>query len=195
MADKKIETKIEREYVIPLREKCRPVPRYKKTNKAVKSVKEFLVKHMQIRDRDLNKIKIDRYLNEALWFRGIRSPPSKIKVKAIKEGDLVKVELVEMIDKFKFSKLREEKREQKAMAIAESKKKTLEKMKEAATKPVEKTAPEVEGKEKKEEEKEKKAAVVEAGAKMEKEAAKKIKHQVGGKTKEPKRPKRMALSK
>ena len=70
--------KIEREYIIPLRERGRPVPRYKKTPKAVKTVKEFLVKHMKIRDRDLNKIKIDTYLNEALWFRGIRKPPYKI---------------------------------------------------------------------------------------------------------------------
>ena len=75
--------KIEREYIIPLREKGRPVPRYKKTPKAVKTVKEFLVRHMKIRDRDLNKIKIDRFVNEVLWFRGIKNPPHKIKVRAI----------------------------------------------------------------------------------------------------------------
>jgi ribosomal protein L31E len=39
-------TNMQREYVIPLREKCRPVARYKKTNKAIKTIKEFLVKHM-----------------------------------------------------------------------------------------------------------------------------------------------------
>jgi len=75
MAEKKVEKKkesIEREYVIPLREKCRNVARYKKTPKAVKTVKEFLVRHMKIRDGDLNKIKIDTYLNEQLWIRGIK---------------------------------------------------------------------------------------------------------------------------
>ena len=61
MAEKEIKksVKVEREYVIPLREKCRSSPSYKKTPKAVKTVREFLVKHMKIRDRDLNKIKID----------------------------------------------------------------------------------------------------------------------------------------
>src|SRR3990167_10671469 len=102
MAEKKIETKkTEREYVIPLREKCRPVARYKKTNKAVKTIKEFLVRHMKIYDRDLKKIKIDRHLNEFLWFRGIRKPPYKVKVKAIKEGEIVRVELFEIPDKLK----------------------------------------------------------------------------------------------
>jgi len=58
MAEEKTKTnKIEREYVIPLREKVRVVPRYKKTNKAVKTVKEFLAKHMRIYDRDLKKNK------------------------------------------------------------------------------------------------------------------------------------------
>ena len=50
---------LEREYVIPLREKCRSVPRYKKTNKAVKTIKEFLVRHMKNRERDLRKNRLD----------------------------------------------------------------------------------------------------------------------------------------
>jgi len=47
--------KVEREYVIPLRESRRPVPRYKKTPKSIKTIKEFIVRHMKIRDRDLKK--------------------------------------------------------------------------------------------------------------------------------------------
>ncbi len=93
MAEKE---KLEREYVIPLRNKWKRVPRYKRANKAVKAIKEFLAKHMKIRDRDLKKIKIDRYLNEEIWFRGIRKPPSRIKVKAVKENDVVKAELYEL---------------------------------------------------------------------------------------------------
>ena len=188
--------KIEREYVIPLREKCRSVPRYKKANKAIKTIKEFLVKHMKIYDRDLNKIKIDKYLNEAVWFRGIRKPPIKIKVKAIKEGDIVKVELCDVPEKLKFKKLREEKREQKATEIKEKKKSMMEKAKEIKK-------PE-EGKQTEEEkidtlkginEKEKKSAVVEAGKEMEKAAAKQTKHQIGGKIKQPKHQVRKALAK
>ena len=86
MADKKIkiEKSAEQVYTIPLREKCRSAVRYKKTPKAVKSVKEFLVRHMKVYDRDLNKIKIDRYLNYFIWSRGIKNPPSKVKVKVFK---------------------------------------------------------------------------------------------------------------
>jgi len=121
---------LEREYVIPLREKCRVVPRYKKTNKAVKSIKEFIVKHMKVYDRDLNKIKVDKYVNEFLWARGIRNPPHQIKVKAIKQGDIVRVELVDYPDKLKFKKLRAEKIGKEAKEIKESKKTMMQKAKE-----------------------------------------------------------------
>jgi len=180
---KKTETKtekVEREYVIPLREKGRAVPIYKKTPKAIKTIKEFLVKHMKIYDRDLNKIKIDSYLNEFMWGRGIKNPPHKIKVKAIKEGDIVRVELVDFPENLKFKKLRAEKFGQKAKEIAEGKKKIMEKAKEETEKVEEKTE------EEKSEEEEKKSAVVETGAEIEKAQAKKMKHEVGGKKKEPK---------
>ncbi|MBD3247636.1 hypothetical protein GF378_03385, partial [Candidatus Pacearchaeota archaeon] len=85
---KKAEEKKPKEkiYTIPLREKCRSVPRYKKTNKAVKAIKQFIVRHMKIRDRDLRKVKLNKYLNEVLWKNGIKNPPHKIKVKVHMEG-------------------------------------------------------------------------------------------------------------
>ena len=166
--------KIEREYIIPLREKCRVVPRYKKVNKAIKTIKEFLARHMKVRDRDLRKIKLDKYLNEMIWLRGIKKPPIKVKVKATKEGDIVKAELIDFPDNLKFKKLREEKKEKEGEEI--SKRKKTETKAEEKTK-VEKTGEEKkEDKEKKTEEKEKKASVVEAGAKLEKAEAKKTKH-------------------
>ncbi|MCH8945851.1 MAG: 50S ribosomal protein L31e [Nanoarchaeota archaeon] len=201
MAEKE---KLEREYVIPLRNKWKRVPRYKRANKAVKAIKEFLAKHMKIRDRDLKKIKIDRYLNEEIWFRGIRKPPSKIKVKAVKEDDVVKAELYELPEKLKFKKAREEKREAKAIEEIKQKEvppvpeeKTEESKEEEVKKEDSKKEEEKESdkEEKKVEAKEKKAAVVEAGQKMEKEFAKKAKHDVGGKTKQPKRQQRKALVK
>src|SRR3989338_1428958 len=155
--------KIEREYTIPLREKCRPVPRYKKTNKAVKTVKEFLVRHMKIRDRDLNKIKIDTYLNEYLWGRGIKNPPHKVKVKAVKEAgqEIVRVELAEEFPKkFKAKKSKLEKIEAKAQKITAKKPKPSEKVEEKSEK----------------EEEEKKEMTIEEGQKMAKEKAKKAKH-------------------
>lgn len=201
MTAKKPETKsekVEREYIIPLRRKYQHVARYKKTPKAIKIVKEFLVRHMKVYDRDLNKIKIDRYLNEYLWFRGIRNPPFKVKIKVYKEGEIVRAELAELPTKLKFKKLREEKLEKTAEETKKKKKTLMEKAKEG----VQKKPEEVEQSdtlkgtsEKKEEEKEKKAAVVEAGQKMEKAKAKEMRQQKGGKTKEPKRQKRVALAK
>jgi len=185
--------KIEREYIIPLREKGRPVPRYKKTPKAVKTVKEFLVRHMKIRDRDLNKIKIDRFVNEVLWFRGIKNPPHKIKVRAIKQGEIVRVELVDVPEKLKFKKIREEKRETKAKENLEKKKSMMEKAKETfQQKPAEQPT---QTEEEKKTEKEKTKAGAEAGEQMKKAAAKTAKHQIGGKTKQPKRQVRKALAK
>ena len=143
MVEKKSE-KLEREYVIPLREKCRPVPRYKKTNKAVKTVKEFLVRHMGIRDRDLKKIKIDKYLNETLWSNGIKNPPHKIKVKAVKDGENVIVTAAELSKKVEFKKAREEKREKTAKDFVEKKKTMMQKAQEAAKPVAKKTTEETE---------------------------------------------------
>jgi len=192
---KEIIPKIEREYVIPLRRRFRHVPSYKKTPKAVKTIKEFLVRHMKIYDRDLKKIKIDKYLNEALWFRGIKNPPHKIKVKAIKEGEIVRVELVEFSDKLKFKKLRHEKIKKQAVEAKESKKGLMQKAKESL-KPSEKSEDkDNDGVEDQKEIKEKQEAVKEAGAKLEKQMAKKVKHSSGGKVKQKTQPVRKSLAK
>src|SRR3989344_4999175 len=115
--------KIEREYIIPLRWKVAKVPVYKRANKAVKAIREFIVRHMKIYDRDLKKVKIDKYLNQAIWLRSIKKPPVKIKVKAVKEGEIVKVELLEMPEKIKFRKQKEEKREKQGEEKKETEKK------------------------------------------------------------------------
>lgn len=180
---------LERIYTIPLKIKWERVPRYKRANKAIKTIKEFLVRHMKIRDRNLNKIKIDQYLNEAVWFRGIKKPPIRIKIRAIKNPgeDLVRAELAELPNKLKFKKLKAERVIKKATEITE-KKKAVKKPVEEAPKP-EKTEKE------KKEEKEKVAAGAEAAKKLEKTAAKQVKHATKSKAKEPKRQQRKALVK
>lgn len=187
MTKTKIEDITEREYIIPLRKEWKKVPKYRRAEKAIKAIKEFLVKHMKVYDRDLNKIKIDKYLNEEVWFRGIKKPPMKIKVKAIKQGDIVRVELVDYPENLKFKKQREEKVVKEGAEIA--KKKAQEK------KSLEQKEAEKEKKETNEEDKEKKAAVVEAGQKSEKAEHKKTKHETKINAKEPKHQKRKALQK
>ncbi len=147
MAKENKEEKIilEREYTVPLRNKCANTPQYKRTPKAVKSLKEFLAKHMKVEERDTDKVKLDRYLNEELWFRGIRKPASKIKVKAKKyDSGIVRVELADIPEKVKFGMDRENRLSKKA-----EKEKPAEKPEEKAEK--KETAEEKEIKEEKKE--------------------------------------------
>ncbi len=185
MAEKtEIKSDSGKEYVIPLRKSWNRVPRYKKANKAIKTIKEFLARHMKLHERDLNKIKIDKYLNEFIWSRGIRKPPARVKVKAVKEGDIVRAELSELPEKLRFKKARLEKREKKAEESVSRKKEKLKEIK----------APEKTEEEKKEE-KEKAMAGEEAMKKLEKEAAKSTRKMTGGKSKQPKHLQRKALAK
>lgn len=174
MAEKKSNEKIEREYIIPLRRKVKRAVIYKKTPKAIKSVKEFLAKHMKVENRDLKKVKLDKFLNEALWYRGIRNPIHKIKVKAVKENGIVIAHAVDLPTRLRFKKIRFDRKSAEAKAQADEIKKIQEKtIKEAAEKTKEKAE---ETKEKLKEEKEKKAAVVETGEAKEKELAREAKH-------------------
>jgi large subunit ribosomal protein L31e len=194
MADKKDKKSdnIEREYVIPLRPKFQHVARYKKTPKAVKTIKEFLVKHMKVYDRDLNKIKLDKYVNELLWIDGIKNPPHKIKVKAVKEGDIVRVEAIDLPGKLDFKKKREEKLAETSKDIAKKKKEAKKTLENAAKKETENKE---DSAEEKKEEKEKVKSGEEAMKQIEKSQAKAIKQTSGGKTKAPKRPQRKSLAK
>ena len=92
MAETKME---EREYVVPLRRHWLNVPRYERTRKAIKAIKNFVAKHMKVTDRDIDKVKLDVYLNNDLWFRGRASPPSRVKVKVRRDGELVHVSFAE----------------------------------------------------------------------------------------------------
>lgn len=196
MANKKSESKIEREYIIPLREKSRVVARYKKTPKAVKTIKEFLAKHMKVENRDLNKVKIDKDLNQFLWARGIRKHPHKIKVKAIKEGENIIVQLVDYPNNLKFKKLREEKMKKTAIESMENKKSMMQKMKDNLQKPAEKEEKDKnkDGLDDKKEAVEKEKATIEANQQFQKEKAKQAKHQTE-KPKKAAKPIRVALQK
>lgn len=155
MADNKTKTekkteKVERIYTIPLRREWLKAPRYKRAKKSMKAIKEFLVRHMKIYSRDLNKIKIDPWINRAIWSRGIKNVPHKIIVKAIKEDDGVKVELIGLPRNFKsedeFLKKKMEKEKKKEQELAKEKRKKEEEKKKAEE---EKKAKEKEGLEQK----------------------------------------------
>ncbi|MEM1537550.1 MAG: 50S ribosomal protein L31e [Candidatus Nezhaarchaeales archaeon] len=76
----------ERVFVIPLR-KARYVGRWKRAPKVVRIVKEYVKRHMKVDD-----VKLAQEVNEALWMYGVKKPPLKVKVKALK-GKEGKVEV------------------------------------------------------------------------------------------------------
>lgn len=109
MAEQKSQA-LEREYIIPLRKEWQKVANYRRAGRAVKAIKKFIAKHMKVPDRDVDKVKLDTYLNQEVWFKGKRKPPAKLKVRAVKEGEIVKVFLVDEPIHHKFVKAQQEKR-------------------------------------------------------------------------------------
>ena len=83
---------LERKYIIPLRKEWVKVPIYKRTKKSITAVREFLQQHMKTED-----VRIGKYLNQAIWARGMKRPPHKVDVIAKKiedkEGNYVTVEM------------------------------------------------------------------------------------------------------
>jgi len=71
----------ERIYTIPLR-RAWIVSRRKRTPKAVKLVRDFVLRHMKA-----ESIVISNDLNEELWSRGIQKPPRRVRVKAEKDKE------------------------------------------------------------------------------------------------------------
>lgn len=82
----------ERIITIPLR-KTKQAPRTKRASRAIKEVRSNIMRHMKV---DAEHVWIDASLNEKVWENGIRNPPSKVTVRAVKFDDgLVEVSLAE----------------------------------------------------------------------------------------------------
>ncbi len=71
---------VERTYVVPLRRGFLKSPRYKRAKKAVRVLREFLVRHMKSED-----VRILSELNVAIWHHGIKNPPSRVKINVKKD--------------------------------------------------------------------------------------------------------------
>ncbi len=99
MADEKL-------FTIPLRKEFLKKPKYRRTKKAVTTVKEFITRHLKVK-----VVNIGSNLNHAIWSRGKRNPPTKIKVKVIVEDKVAYVELPEF--EFVKAKPKEEEKSKK----------------------------------------------------------------------------------
>jgi len=73
----------ERVYTISLKDTMR-VPRYRRSNRAIKEVRSYLAKHMKTSEED---VKIDQSLNEIIWARGDSKPPLRVRIRAVKFED------------------------------------------------------------------------------------------------------------
>lgn len=179
---------LEREYIVPLRRHWLNVPKYERTGKAIKALKNFIAKHMKVIDRDVKKVKLDVYFNNELWFRGRAHPPSKVKVKARKEGDVVHVSFVETPQHIKFLQAKHEKRHKKP-----GEKPAVSAHQQQPSSPTEKKEEAQKTEEQKKEEREKEKAVAELKLKEAEQQAKAQKHIT--KVDTAKHPQRMALKK
>lgn len=79
-----------KDYVIPLRKGYGPSAPHKKTPKAMRVLKAFVVRHSKVDEKD---VKIGAKLNQLMWENGIRNPPAKVAVSITVDNGVAKVEL------------------------------------------------------------------------------------------------------
>ncbi|MDA1197109.1 MAG: 50S ribosomal protein L31e [Nanoarchaeota archaeon] len=80
---------LERTYIIPLRKVYQRAPRWRRTPRAVKAVRVFVVKHMKA-----TSVKMGKHLNLFLWKDGMKNPPHKVEVACVKDKEgMVTVEI------------------------------------------------------------------------------------------------------
>ncbi|MBS3169129.1 60S ribosomal protein L31 [Candidatus Woesearchaeota archaeon] len=111
-AKKESEKTVERTYNVPLRKEYQKVPNWKRTNKAVIALKQFLVRHMKTPE-----VRLGKDVNEKLWQHGIKNPPHHVKVTVTKdETGIARAEL--------FGVEKKERAPQKKAGVKTSKKET-----------------------------------------------------------------------
>jgi len=84
----------EKVYTVPIKKIKKIVPRWKRAPRAVKFVKEFVVRHTKAQE-----VIIGQDVNEKIWERGIEKPPSKLRIKVIleeREGEEGKIKVAEV---------------------------------------------------------------------------------------------------
>ena len=81
----------ERIYTVPLRRAYWSGSRLRRSNRAVRVLREFVERHMKPEE-----LLIQPEVNERIWARGIQKPPRRVRIRATKNSDnLVRVYLAE----------------------------------------------------------------------------------------------------
>ncbi len=119
---------LERTYTIPLRREWLKSVKYKRAKKAVRAIREFLMRHMKA---PLENVRLGRHLNLELWKHSIKNPPSRVKVNVTKDDKgVVMAEL--------FGAPKEEKKVAKPVKLTDAKTAVKEVQKAPEAKPEEK---------------------------------------------------------
>lgn len=155
--DEVSKTILERVYNIPLRKETLKVPPFKKANKAAKTIRQFISKHMKS-----DNVVIGKYLNLKIWEHGAKNPPHHVKVNAVKDDkgkvfvefvgapkELPKVEEEEKAEKMdekvvkeaEFKEKPEEKLEREIQEIKEEKAEEAKKIEQEEIKELKKEHP------------------------------------------------------
>ncbi|NWF96362.1 MAG: 60S ribosomal protein L31 [Candidatus Thorarchaeota archaeon] len=81
----------ERIYTVPLRMAYWTGSRLRRSNRAVRILKQFVQRHMKPEG-----ILLEKEVNERIWNRGIQKPPRRIRIRAAKNSEnIVRVYLAE----------------------------------------------------------------------------------------------------
>ena len=80
----------ERIYTIPLGRAWISPPK-KRAPRAIRIIRGFITRHMKIKtdtiEEEAEKLVISNEVNEKIWSRGIKSPPRKIRIRAVKNKE------------------------------------------------------------------------------------------------------------
>ncbi|CAL5219141.1 g918 [Coccomyxa viridis] len=66
---------VTREYTINLHKRLRDISFKKRAPRAIKEIKKFATKHMSTND-----VRVDVKLNKAVWAKGIRKVPTRLRI-------------------------------------------------------------------------------------------------------------------
>lgn len=80
----------ERIYTIPLGRAWISPPK-KRAPRAIRIIRGFIIRHMKIKtdaiEEEAERLVISNEVNEKIWSRGIKSPPRKIRIRAVKNKE------------------------------------------------------------------------------------------------------------
>ena len=91
-----------RTYTVPLRREYLKTPKWRRAEKAVSTLRSFVERHSKVEE-----VKIGKWVNESIWKRGAKNPPSRVRVNIKRVEDIVTVELSELPKKARNKELPE----------------------------------------------------------------------------------------